>query len=69
MANPVVSDGPSADSALTFDDEPADFNPAASCGNDNTRLAAVWARSDALRELLTLQDPPDDDDRMRSKPI
>jgi hypothetical protein len=64
MVDVVVSTGPSADSALMFDDEAAHFDPQGhGAGADNTRLAAVWARSDVLSKLLAQRDPPDVDDR------
>jgi hypothetical protein len=52
---------------LTFDDERADFNPACTCANDNTRLAVVWARSDYLNEQLKQQISPDETDRLKLK--
>ena len=65
MVDVVVSTGPSADSALMFDDEAAHFDPQGhGAGADNTRLAAVWGRSDVLSKLLAQRDPPDADDRL-----
>lgn len=64
MADPPDSKGPSADTALTFDDDPADYDPAEVGSADTERLAVVWARSDALLKLLTERKPPSDDDRL-----
>jgi hypothetical protein len=63
MADPPDSNGPSADSALTFDDDPADFDPSESGSADSDRLAVAWPRSDALLRLLTNRQPPSDDER------
>jgi hypothetical protein len=58
------SDGRSADSALIFEDDPEDRDPALSGNPDDERLATVWARSDALRALLHNRHDPDEDDRL-----
>ncbi|APE14003.1 hypothetical protein [Mycolicibacterium pallens] len=63
MGDPSDSDGSSADSALTFDDNPADYDPAESGSADSDCMAVVWPRSDALSKLLTERHSPTDDDR------
>jgi hypothetical protein len=67
MGDDFESTGPSADTALTFDDDPADFDPASWGSADSDRLAVVWPRSDALRKLLTDRNPPDQDDQFALK--
>ncbi len=42
MGDPSDSDGSSADSALTFDDNPADYDPAESGSADSDCMAVVW---------------------------
>jgi hypothetical protein len=63
MADTPDSDGSSADSALTFDDDPADFDPSERGSADSDRLAVAWPRSDELLRLLTNRQPPTDDER------
>src|ERR1700740_2152941 len=63
MPNPVESDGSSADSALMFDDEPSNFDPAEIAGSANDRLALVWEVSDQLHDLVRKRQDPDDSER------
>jgi subtilisin family serine protease len=61
------SDGKSADSALTFDDDPSDRDSGASGDPDDERLAVAWLRSDALLKLLRARRDPDGDERLMLK--
>ncbi|MEH2558562.1 hypothetical protein V1286_006091 [Bradyrhizobium algeriense] len=67
MGDDFDSTGRSADSALTFDDDPADFDPASWGSADSDRLAVAWSRSDMLRKLLTERNPPDHNDQYALK--
>jgi hypothetical protein len=58
-ADPVDSDGRSAETALMRFEDAVDCNPAQSAGNRNDKLAKVWIRSDHLLKLLTERKPPD----------